>query len=167
MSYPSHRYGWDYQEMSEPEPGSIAVGYVCHGFQSPNPATFAVQKQCIAELAEKKGWKISRWYEEPGQNAVSESVEQRPVLTQLLSDAEHHFQVVLCFAASYWSRRMDVSYPLFNQLQRQQVWWATADGLWDTNKVWYDGIDTCSVLQSRSSKKSRRASSQESRKDAN
>jgi hypothetical protein len=129
------------QEMNEPGSGSLAVGYICYGSQLSSPASFEVQKQCITVLAEKKGWKIVHWYEEPGHNAVYESVEQRPLLAQLLRDAESQFQVGICFTAAYWSRRMNVAYPLFDELQRLGVWWATADERWDTYKVVHEGTD--------------------------
>jgi len=37
------------------------------------------QQRRFQEFAEKKGWKIVRWYEEPEQSAKYEEIEERPV----------------------------------------------------------------------------------------
>ena len=163
MTYQELYWQKEHQKMFEPGSGSIAVGYVCYGFQLPEPVSIAEQKQRIMEFAEKKGWKMSGWYEEQEQNAVSKDIEKRPVFTQLFHDAPTQFQVVLCFAASYWARTISV-YEHLHHLQQLQVWWATADGRWDTNRVWTDGID---VVYSHTSRVHRESTSQRREKERN
>lgn len=166
MTYQGLYWHERHQKMTEPERGSIAVGYVCYGFQLPEPVSIEEQKQRIMEFAEKKGWKVSGWYEEPEQSAVSKDIEKRPALTQLFRDAPTQFQVVLCFAASYWGRTI-AAYEHFHQLQQLQVWWATADGRWDTNRVWSDGMDTTCIPHSHSSRVRRKSTSQRRQKGRN
>jgi DNA invertase Pin-like site-specific DNA recombinase len=106
-----------------------------------DPITIATQKRHILEFAEKKGWKILRWYEEPEQSAKYEEIERRPVFSQLLNDAGKQFQIVLCYMNSRWSRNVVADYTSLTQLRKQRIWWATADGLWDIDKVQQDGFD--------------------------
>jgi len=48
--------------MGEPGPGSIAVGYVRYSSEMQDPASIVTQKRVISEFADKKGWRIVRWY---------------------------------------------------------------------------------------------------------
>src|SRR6266487_3811835 len=97
---PRHKYHRSrvYQSMGEPGPGSIAVGYVRYSSEMQDPATIVTQKRVIAEFAEKKGWKIVRWYEEPEQSAKYDDVEERPIFAQLLRDGSEPFssRIMLC-----------------------------------------------------------------------
>lgn len=140
---PRQKYHRDrvYQVVGEPGPGAVAVGYVRYSSELQDPTTIATQKRCILEFAEKKGWKILRWYEEPEQSAKYEEAEHRPIFAQLLKDAGKQFQIVLCYTNSRWSRNVVVAYTSLTQLRKQRLWWATADGLWDIDKVQQDGFD--------------------------
>ncbi|MGH2482501.1 MAG: recombinase family protein, partial [Ktedonobacteraceae bacterium] len=130
-----------YQVAVEPGRGSVAVGYVRYSSEMQDPATIATQKRVISEFAEKKGWRIVRWYEEPEQSAKYEEVEARPVFAQLFRDAEaKQFQVVLCYVNNRWSRNTALTLVSLSRLRKLGVWWATADGLWDINKAQQDGI---------------------------
>src|SRR5947209_6465192 len=94
-----------YQVVGEPGPGSITVGYVRYSSELQDPTTIATQKRRITEFAEKKGWKLVRWYEEPEQSAKYEEIELRPVFAQMLDDAaKRQFQVVFCYVNSRWAR---------------------------------------------------------------
>lgn len=130
-----------YQMIGEPGPGAIAVGYVRYSMELQDPASIATQKRRIMEFAEKKEWKIVRWYEEPEQSAKYEEIEQRPIFSQLLNEAGVHYQVVLCYMNNRWSRNVPVAYNSLTRLRRLRVWWATSDGLWDIDKVQQDGFD--------------------------
>src|SRR6266568_5073049 len=131
-----------YQIVGEPGPGSIAVGYVRYSSELQDPATIVTQKRRITEFAEKKGWKIVRWYEEPEQSAKYEDIEDRPVFAQLLEEVRtQRFQVVLCYMNNRWSRNVAIAYSSLSRLRRLRVWWATADGLWDIDRVQQDGFD--------------------------
>ncbi|GAC1394497.1 MAG: hypothetical protein NVS2B12_10910 [Ktedonobacteraceae bacterium] len=140
---PRQKYHRDrvYQVVGEPGLGAVAVGYVRYSSELQDPTTIATQKRCILEFAEKKGWKILRWYEEPEQSAKYEEIEDRPIFAQLLKDAGKQFQIVLCSMNSRWSRNVVVAYTSLTQLRKQRLWWATADGLWDIDKVQQDGFD--------------------------
>ena len=138
-----------YQMISEPGPGAITVGYVRYSMELQDPASIATQKRCITEFAEKKGWKIVRWYEEPEQSAKYEEIEQRPIFAQLLDDASAQFHVVICAQSWLWSRSVHVAYSSLAHLRQLRVWWATADGLWDTNKVKRDGMQVVYLLETR------------------
>ncbi len=130
-----------YQVVGEPGPGSIAVGYVRYSSELQDPMTIATQKRRIQEYAEKKGWKIAHWYEEPEQSAKYEDIEQRSVFAQLLNEAGIRFQIALCYMNNRWSRNVAVAYTSLTRLRRLRVWWATSDGLWDIDKVQQDGFD--------------------------
>ena len=100
MRSQKHYYTQPLQVLIEPEPGSLAVGYVRARSSQDDSIDLDLQRRRIAEFAECKGWKLVRWYEEPKEY---ESTEQRPVFAQLLSDARSQFTVVLCSANRYWS----------------------------------------------------------------
>ncbi len=130
-----------YQPIGEPGPGTLAAGYVRYSMELQDAASIATQKRKIQELATSKGWTIVRWYEEPEESAKYDEIEQRPVFAQLLRDAGTLFQVVLCYHNNRWARNMSVAFVSLGQLRRKRVWWATADGLWDIDKVQQDGFD--------------------------
>ncbi|MHB8594611.1 MAG: recombinase family protein, partial [Acidimicrobiales bacterium] len=130
-----------FQVIGEPGPGSIAVGYVRYSSELQNEASIVTQKRLIKELLDKKGWKLARWYEEPEQSAKYDSIEDRPVFAQLLNEAGTRFQVVVCAFSNRWARSMEAGYTSISRLRRGRVWWCTADGLWDIDKVQQDGFD--------------------------
>jgi DNA invertase Pin-like site-specific DNA recombinase len=84
------------------------------------------QQRRIQEFAEKKGWKIVRWYEEPEQSAKYEEIEERPVFARLLNEAGKQFQIVLCYMNNRWSRNVVVAFTSLTRLRQSRVWWATA-----------------------------------------
>jgi site-specific DNA recombinase len=130
-----------YQVVGEPGPGATVAGYVRYSSELQDVATIVTQKRKIQEYADKKGWTIARWYEEPEQSAKYEEIERRAIFAQLLEDAGRQFAVVLCYMNNRWSRNVPVAYTSLGLLRRKRVWWATADGLWDIDKVQQDGFD--------------------------
>jgi DNA invertase Pin-like site-specific DNA recombinase len=122
-----------YHLVGEPGPGAKAVGYVRYSMELQDPASIVTQKRRIEEYAHTKGWKIVRWYEEPEQSAKYEEIDKRPIFAQLLADAGSGFGVVLCYMNNRWARNVPVAYMSLSQLRRKHVWWATADGLWETS----------------------------------
>lgn len=130
-----------YQMVGEPGPGASGVGYVRYSSELQDKATIVTQKRRIEEFFEKKGWRLTRWFEEPEQSAKYEEIEDRPVFAQLLHDAGTQFQVIVCYANNRWSRNVPVAYTSLTRLRRRRVWWATSDGLWDIDKVQQDGFD--------------------------
>ncbi len=130
-----------YQVIGEPGPGSVVVGYVRYSSELQNETSIVTQKRLIKEFLDKKGWKLARWYEEPEQSAKYDSIEDRPVFAQLLNEAGERFQAVVCAFSNRWARSMEAGYASLSRLRRVRVWWATADGLWDIDKVQQDGFD--------------------------
>ncbi len=143
MHSQKHKYTQPFQVLIEPGPGSPAVGYVS-ARSSQDSINLDLQRRRIAEFAEGKGWELLKWYEEPEEY---EGTEQCPVFAQLLSDASSQFQVVLCSASRHWSRNVGLAYESLDHLHQLEVWWATADGQWDINTVWQEGLDTVCVLK--------------------
>ena len=137
-----------YQVIDEPGPGSIVVGYVRSSSELHDSMNITPQKQRITEIATRKQWKIVRWYEESEQSAGYEDVERRPVFAQLLSDADAQFQIVMCAQSGLWSHDVALAYRSLAHLRHLQVWWASADGLWDTNKVVRDGLQVICHIES-------------------
>ena len=140
---PRHKFHHEriYQLVGEPEPGAMVAGYVRYSSEMQDPTTIVTQKRLIQEYAARKGWVIVRWYEEPEQSAKYEEIERRPVFAQLLADAGADFAAVLCYVNNRWARNAGVAFASLNQLRRKRVWWATADELWDIDKVQQDGFD--------------------------
>jgi DNA invertase Pin-like site-specific DNA recombinase len=130
-----------YQLIGEPGPGTLGAGYVRYSSELQDKATIVTQKRRIEEFFAQKGWRLHRWYEEPEQSAKYEEIDDRPVFAQMLQDAGTQFQVIVCYANNRWSRNVPVAYTSLTRLRRRRVWWATADGLWDIDKVQQDGFD--------------------------
>lgn len=124
-----------YQVVGEPPPGARVVGYVRYSTDLQSAASIATQKRKIQEYADRKGWIIVGWYEEPEQSAKHEEIERRPVFAQLLQDAGVSFQAVLVYQNSRWSRNVSVTHRSLNLLRQKGVWWATADEPWDIDRV--------------------------------
>src|SRR5712691_4532126 len=144
---PRQKYHRDrvYQQIGEPGPGAIGVGYLRYSSDLQSETSFVTQKRLISELFDEKGWKLGDWYEEPEKSAnnyLDDLIEERPVFAQLLKDAEaHRFQVVVCAYSNRWARSTEVGYASLTRLRRARVWWCTADGLWDIDKVQQDGFN--------------------------
>lgn len=160
-------YNRAFQLMHEPGPGSLAVGYVFARLDLEHSTYLANQKRLIAEFAEKKGWNLAQWYEEPEQSTIYENPEQRPVFAQLLNDASRRLQVVLCAASMYWSWHVWSAYTSLDRLRQLGIWWATADERWDINTVWQKGIDVVCIPRYPCRTKRRRARSQTRRREGN
>jgi len=86
-----------YNLVGKPEPGASAAGYVRYSSDMQDPATITTQKRCIEEFAERNGWPIDRWYEEPEASASYEELDKRPIFATLLAEAGQEFQIVLCY----------------------------------------------------------------------
>lgn len=130
-----------YQIIGEPGPDALVAGYARHSSELQDPVSIAIQKRHIQEFTHKKGWTIFRWYIEPEQCAKYEEIERRPIFAQLLMDAGGEFHVVLCYTCDRWMRNVPVAYISLSELRRKRVWWGTADGQWDIDKVQQKGFD--------------------------
>jgi DNA invertase Pin-like site-specific DNA recombinase len=107
------------------------------------PESLKQQKHLIQDYIEQHGWQFVGWYEEPEPSAAAEDRAPRPVFSRLLEEAGKDFQVVVCARNHYWSRNVPEALSALNRLRKMQVWWATADGVWDLDQVVNDGFDIC------------------------
>ncbi len=139
-----------YYLVGKPAPGVPAAGYVRYSSDMQDPASIVTQKRCIEEFAERNGWHIDRWYEEPESSASHEELAERPIFVQLLAEAGEKFQIVLCYTNDRWSRNMSVAFPSLGQLRRKRIWWATADDRWDIDKIQEDGFDLMFAMDTQS-----------------
>ncbi|SRR6266568_1043520 len=146
MPHQKRHLDWVYRVIDEPGPGSIAVGYVRSSSELHDSMSITTQKQRITEFATRKQWKIVRWCVESVQSAGYEDIERRPVFAQLLSDESAQFHVVMCAQSGLWSSNVASAYGSLAHLRRPHVWWATADGLWETNKVAQAGMQMLCLL---------------------
>src|SRR5262249_6510476 len=109
-------------------------------------SSIVTQHRLMQEKADSKGWIIAHWYDEPEQSAKYEEIEKRPVFAQMLADAGTLFQGVLCYQSSRWARHPLAGFASLSILRRKRVWWATADGRWDLDKIQEDGSDIAFVV---------------------
>ena len=134
-----------YYEIGEPRPGAAGIGYVRYSSDLQPESSLATQKRLIKDLFDKKGWRLLGWREEPERSAnnyLDDLIIERPVFAQLLNEAEQGmFQVVVCAYSNRWARSMEVGYASLTRLRRARIWWCTADGLWDIDKVQQDGFN--------------------------
>ncbi len=80
---PRQKYHRDrvYQEIGEPGPGAIGVGYVRFSMDLQSESSITTQKRLIKEFFDKKGWKLAGWREEPERSAnnyLDDLIEERP-----------------------------------------------------------------------------------------
>jgi DNA invertase Pin-like site-specific DNA recombinase len=130
-----------FDTLGKPGPGTSAAGYVRYSSDLQKAATITTQKRFIQEYAESNGWHIVHWYEEAESSAKYEEIEKRPIFAQLLEDAGRQFQAVVCYMNDRWARNTAVAFASLEELRHRRTWWATADGLWDIDKVEEDGSD--------------------------
>jgi len=164
MSRKKYYYTPPLQVLIEPGPGSLAVGYACASSAQDGSIGLDLQRRRIAEFVESKGWELVRWYEEPEGKG---DAEQYHAFAQLLGDAGGEFQAVVCLASRHWSRNISLAYKSLVHLRRLGIWWATADGRWDINTVWQEGIDVVCVLECARAVNRDLRKSQERRKEEN
>jgi DNA invertase Pin-like site-specific DNA recombinase len=145
---PRRKYHRDriYQVVGEPGPGTQVAGYVRYSSELQDPVTIATQKRKIQEYSDRKGWIITRWYEEPERSAKYEEIEQRPVFTLLLEEAGVDFHIVICYMSDRWARNVPVAFTSLSQLRHRGIWWATADDLWNIDKVQERGYDVAFAI---------------------
>ena len=74
------------------------------------PTSLVTQKRRIEEYAERKGWIIVGWYEEPEQSAKYDEIEQRPIFAQMLDDAGGRVRSLLCYINNRWARNVGVAF---------------------------------------------------------
>jgi len=59
----------------------------------------------------------------------------------LLAEAGQDFQIVLCYSNDRWARDELITYLSLSILRTRRIWWATADGQWDIDKIKQDGFE--------------------------
>lgn len=131
------------QAIPAPGPGANAVGYVRLLSSPKEPESLEQQKRLIQDYIEQHGWQLVGWYEELEPSAAAEDRAPRPIFSRLLAEAGKDFQVVVCARNPYWSQNVPEAFSALKRLCQKQVWWATADGVWDLDRVVNEGFDLC------------------------
>jgi DNA invertase Pin-like site-specific DNA recombinase len=111
-----------------------------------DPATLITQKRKIEEFFARKRWILDGFYEEPEHSAKYEEIEQRPVFAQMLADAGTSFRIIVCYMNDRWARNVTVAFNSLAIIRRKGVWWATADGQFDLDRINQDGADVWFVV---------------------
>lgn len=112
-----------YQQIGEPGPGTRVAGYVRYSSDMQQAASITTQKRALQALADRKGWVIVTWFEEPEQSAKYEEERFRPQFAALLKAAGREFDAVLCYDTSRWSRNVEVGKRSIRTLRARGVWW--------------------------------------------
>jgi DNA invertase Pin-like site-specific DNA recombinase len=110
-------------------------------------STFMMQRAEIDGYAKVRGWVCVGWDEEPAVTGAAEEIALRPAFQKHLEDAAGgEFEVSLCFMSDRWARDTEIAVGSLKRLRRAGVYWATADGKWDINKVISDGHSVAWVV---------------------
>jgi DNA invertase Pin-like site-specific DNA recombinase len=112
-------------------------------------STFQLQRAEVEAFANVRGWVNAGWDEEPSVSGAAEDIALRPAFQKHLTDAAAgKFEVSLCFMSDRWARDTAIGLESLKRLRRAGVFWATADGRWDINKVIEDGFSIAFVVDS-------------------
>jgi DNA invertase Pin-like site-specific DNA recombinase len=131
--------------IPEPSPGARYRGYLRYSEKDAkdrrdDQTTFLMQKAEIDAYAKARGWVWAGWDEEPAVTGAAEEIALRPAFQKHLDDAAAgRFEVSLCHVSDRWARDTEIAVGSLKRLRRAGVYWATADGKWDVNKVIADG----------------------------
>jgi hypothetical protein len=163
MHSQKHCYNQPHGVLIEPGPNSPAVGYI-NARSLQYSICLDLRRRRSAEFAESNGWELIKWY---GESEKYEYTEQFPVFAQLLNDASSQFQVVLYSASRHWPRSVSMAFESLKFLHQFGAWRATADGQWDINSVWQEGLGTVCVLTCVRAVRRDRRKSRTGRKEGN
>jgi hypothetical protein len=147
-----HRKPGKWAIIAEPGPGARYRGYLRYSERDLKTApqdksTFTMQRAEIEAFARTRGWVCVGWDEEPAISGAAEEIALRPAFTKHLADAASGaFDVSLCFMTDRWARDTAIGLESLKRLRRAGVYWATADGRWDINKVIEDGHSVAFVV---------------------
>jgi site-specific DNA recombinase len=96
------------------------------------------QERLFDQLCQNRGWTSVRVYREEGRSAHSDSLSKRPVLRQLLEDAEKGlFDAVVVHTLDRWARNLKVLLETASHLERhgsglvsitENLDWSTPEG---------------------------------------
>jgi hypothetical protein len=115
---------------------------VLDSIRVPRPGGRGRSRTWPDHLIADKGYRYPRCRRLLRQRHIRHTIpERRPIFAQLLADAGGEFQVVVCYMNNRWARNIPVAYSSLSQLRRKRVWWATAGGMWDIDKVQQSGFD--------------------------
>lgn len=128
-----------YQMLTEPPPGTPFAGYARYSSDMQDGATLITQHRRIQSFADAHGWPIVQWWDEPATSAKYDDTEKRPQFAAMLAAAGGAFVGILCFDNSRWSRNNAVTFTTLEDLRHRKIWWATSDGLWNSNRTMEDG----------------------------
>ncbi|MBA3823747.1 MAG: recombinase family protein [Ktedonobacterales bacterium] len=133
------KYDRLYQPLTEPPAGTRFVGYARYSSDMQDKVTIVTQHRKMAEFAAAHHWEIIDWVDEPATSAKYDDVHRRPRFAEMLAAAGSDFTGILCYDSSRWSRNNAVTYTTLDDLRHRGIWWATADGLWNSNRLVEDG----------------------------
>jgi DNA invertase Pin-like site-specific DNA recombinase len=145
---PRHRGQDLWRKVGEPGPGAHCRGYVRFSHEDGIfGLTSESQQQSIREFAEAHKWIVDGFDVEPVRSAKFETIEERPVFTQHLQAAERGvFQVSLCHMNDRWARNKLVALTSLSRLRNADIWWATADGEWNIDRIEENGWDAAYMI---------------------
>ena len=118
------------------------AGYVRYSSDMQQAASITTQKRALQALADRKGWVIVAWFEEPEQSANDEEERFRPQFAALLHTAVREFDAVLCYDTSRWSRNVEVGKRSIRTLRAKGVWWQLTEETWTIDNILKPGYGT-------------------------
>jgi DNA invertase Pin-like site-specific DNA recombinase len=140
-----HHRHW--QPLTRPGPGARAAALVRYSPPERRGYTLETQRRMCQDHADKSGWHIVAWCEEPVTTARFEDIEHRPQFARLLESVERgEVDVVLCAFNDRWTRNELVAYASIAIMYNAGVWWETTDQRWDINKTREHGSDMLFAL---------------------
>jgi hypothetical protein len=147
---PGSRKGSKWARIPVPPAGARFRGYMRYSERDRSTAdkhTLEMQRREVDSLARSMGWICTGWDEEPAISGAAESIEQRPAFSRHLAAAEAgEFDVSLVHMSDRWARDTEIALHSLKRLRRAGVYWATADGKWDINRVIEDGHSMAFVV---------------------
>jgi DNA invertase Pin-like site-specific DNA recombinase len=147
---PRRRSKW--ARIPEPPAGARYRGYLRYSerdLKTPTAekTTFLMQRAEIDAYAKARGWVCAGWDEEPAITGAAEEIALRPAFQRHLdAAAAGRFDISLCHMSDRWARDTAIGLDSLKRLRRAGVYWATADGKWDINKVIEDGFSIAFVV---------------------
>lgn len=124
--------------LTEPPAGSLVDIYARYSSDMQDGVSLVTQVNRCRAVAEQRGWVVRQVWEEPAVSAKYdlEDLSKRPQFAALIAAAERgEVQAILCWKSDRWARNITMSSATLRQLRAAGVWWATADGEFDIERI--------------------------------